>query len=127
MVKSEERGVRRKHHNLLAWQQAITLVEDVYRLTASFPTTETYGLSAQMRRAAVSIPSNIAEGAARNGGREFVHFLGIARGSLSELDTQLIIARNLGYIAEVAQYEKRIDEIFALLGGLINSLRETKP
>ena len=119
--------MRRKHQNLLAWQQAIALVEEIYRLTALFPTTETYGLVAQMRRAAISIPSNIAEGAARNGKPEFVHFLGIARGSLSELDTQLTIACNLGYIADLAPCEKQIDEIFALLGGLINSLRVTKP
>ena len=116
--------MRRKHQNLLAWQRSVALVEEVYRLTTSFPATDIYGLVAQMRRAAISIPSNIAEGAARNGEREFVHFLGIARGSLSELDTQLIIARNLGYLADLTPYEKNMDEIFALLGGLINSLRE---
>jgi four helix bundle protein len=99
--------VRRKHHNLLAWQHSVALVEEVYRLTASFPASETYGLVAQMRRAAISIPSNIAEGAARNGSREFVHFLGIARGSLSELDTQLTIAGNLGYLADLTPHEKK--------------------
>lgn len=106
---------------------AIARVEETYRLTALFPTTEIYGLAAQMRRAAISIPSTIAEGAVRNGSREFVHFLGIARGFLSELDTQLTTARNIGYLADLTNYEKSMDEIFALLGGLINSLRVTKP
>ena len=79
-----------------------------------------------MRRAAVSVPSNIAEGAARLGSKEFLHFLGIARGSLSEIDTQLIIAGELGYVAdeeEMTDIEKQISNTFGLLNGLINSLK----
>ena len=115
--------MRRKHHELLAWQRAIQLVKAVYELTASLPASEQFGLSAQMRRGAISIPSNIAEGAGRNSSKEFLHFLGIARGSLSELETQVVIARELGYVAETDSIEKQIDDVFGLLGGLINSLR----
>ena len=81
--------MRRKYRDLHAWQRAIELVKVIYRLTAAFPDSERLGLTAQMRRAAVSVPSNIAEGAARRTTREYLHFPGIARGSLSELDTQL--------------------------------------
>jgi four helix bundle protein len=116
----------RRHTELLAWQRAIQLVKEVYRLTSTFPDTERYGLTAQMRRSAVSVPSNIAEGAARNGKAEFLHFLGIARGSLSELDTQLVIARELGYCQPDELIEKLIDDVFGLLGGLINSLKTSK-
>ncbi|MDX9707241.1 MAG: four helix bundle protein [Azospira sp.] len=115
--------MRRKHRDLLAWQHAIELVEVVYRLTALFPDSERYGLTAQMRRAAVSVPSNIAEGAARTTTREYLHFLGIARGSLSELDTQLVIAQELAYCATIAEAEQRISDTFGLLKGLINSLK----
>jgi four helix bundle protein len=86
--------VRRKHHDLLAWKLAVELVIDLYDLTSSFPPTQTYGLTAQIRRAAVSVPSNIADGAARTTKREFAQFLRIARASLSEIDTQLEIARS---------------------------------
>ena len=73
------------------------MVEEVYRLTATFPREEQFGLTSQMRRAAISVPSNIAEGAARNGTKELIHFLGIATGSLAELDTQLALAVRLGH------------------------------
>jgi four helix bundle protein len=116
--------VRRKHHDLRAWQTAIVLVKEVYQLTSDFPADERFGLTSQMRRSAVSIPSNIAEGAARHTSKEFLHFLGIARGSLSELDTQLIIARALDYTTESGTLDQHIDDVFGLLGGLINSLRK---
>lgn len=109
--------MRRKHHDLQAWQFAIRLVKDVYTLTANFPSSETYGLTNQMRRSAVSVPSNIAEG------KEFLHFLGIARGSLSELETQIVIAREIGYLSDSAALERQIDDVFGLIGGLINSLK----
>jgi len=80
------------HRELIAWQEAVLLVEMVYRETAAFPREEVYGLSAQLRKCAISIPSNIAEGAGRNTSKELVQFLGIANGSRSELDTQLFIA-----------------------------------
>ena len=88
----------RGHRDLLAWQEAISLVGIVYQCTANFPKEEVFGLTGQMRRAAVSVPSNIAEGAARNSKREFVQFLGFARGSLSELETQVIISQDLGFL-----------------------------
>jgi four helix bundle protein len=117
--------VRRKHHQLLAWQQAIVLVKSVYEATAKFPKEELYLLTSQMRRCAVSVPSNIAEGAARSGSREFLQFLGIARGSLSELETQVLIAKELGYLKNYDALAEQIDSVFRLLGGLINSLRKT--
>lgn len=117
--------MRRTHQDLLAWQLAMQLVKDVYARTSRFPQHEQYGLTAQIRRAAVSIPSNIAEGAARNTRREFRHFLGISRGSLSELDTQLLIARSLGYAEDMQGIDETLERVFALLGGLINSLGES--
>ena len=84
-------GVR-KHHELRVWSEAISLVKEIYRITSMFPREELYGLISQMRRAAVSVASNIAEGAARSGNREFMHFLYMARGSLSELETQVTVA-----------------------------------
>jgi len=122
-VRSRELGVRRIHHDLLAWQHAIQLVKEVYQLTSELPDSERFGLSAQMRRAAVSVPSNISEGAARISHKEFLHFLGIARGSLSELDTQVVIAQELGYVTGIDDIEKSISDLFGLLNGLINSLK----
>jgi len=88
------------HKDLQVWQEGLDLVEQVYHLTKLFPSTEIYGLCSQMRRAAVSVPSNIAEGAARRGEKEFIQFLYVALGSLSELETQCFIARRLGYFEE---------------------------
>ena len=102
---------------------AIQLVKLIYATTASFPKDEMYGLTSQMRRAAVSVPSNIAEGAARGGTREFVQFLTMARGSLSELETQILIARELGYFKEAVGVDTLIEELFRILGGLIASLK----
>ena len=87
------------HEQLEAWRFAMQLVNAVYQMTAAFPAEERYGLAQQMRRAAVSIPSNIAEGAGRNGAKEFLNFIGIARGSLAELETQLQLAVMLGFAA----------------------------
>lgn len=98
------------------------LAETVYALTASFTDSERFGLTSQMRRSAVSVPSNIAEGAARGGDKEFIHFLHIARGSLSELDTQLLLAKRLGFPGDFAATESTMDSAFKLLGGLINAL-----
>lgn len=115
--------MKRTHHNLEVWREAIKLVKAVYQLTTKFPQHETYALTSQMRRAAISIPSNIAEGAARSGDKEFLQFLFIARGSLSELETQIIISQELGYIQEDRNFLETIEKIFALLGGLIKSVQ----
>ena len=81
------------HRDLVAWQLSMDLVEQIYLLTASFPSCEKFGLVSQMRRAAVSVPSNVAEGAARNSSKQFLQFLFIARGSLSELQTQICLQK----------------------------------
>ncbi len=87
------------HEQLDAWKFSMELAKVVYQMTATFPAEERYGLSQQMRRAAVSIPSNIAEGVGRNGAKEFLNFIGISRGSLAELETQLQLAVMLGFAA----------------------------
>jgi len=104
----------------------MNLVSVVYKATAAFPQDEKYGLTAQLRRAAVSVPSNIAEGAARESAKEFGQFLIMARGSLSELETQLQIAKSLGYITEerLRALQEPLDAVFALIGGLLRSIRQ---
>lgn len=115
--------MKRKHHDLIAWQEAMALVKDVYFITKDFRKEEMYGLTNQMRRAAVSVPCNIAEGAARTSGKEMLQFLAIARGSLSELETQIIISNDLGYLKATKEVINRVEHIFALIGGLMNSMR----
>lgn len=88
------------HRDLLVWQKGMKLVTEVYRVTKTFPKDELYGLTNQLRRAAVSVPSNVAEGYARNSRNELHHFVGQARGSLAELETQIEIAASLGYLSE---------------------------
>ena len=116
--------MRRKHHDLLAWQQGIALVKAVFRLTQNFPQSELYALTSQMRRAAVSVPANIAEGMGRNSTKELLQFLTIARGSLSELDTYLVLTRELEYSKDTSDIETTIDRVFGLIGGLINAHRK---
>jgi four helix bundle protein len=118
--------VRRRHHDLLAWQQGIQLVKVIYRFTETFPKTEIYALTSQMRRAAVSVPANIAEGTGRNSTKELLQFLIIARGSLAELETYVVLAKELGYAANTEQAEDQIDRVFGLLGGLINAHRKAR-
>ena len=115
--------MKRKHHDLIVWQQGISLVKDVYRLTAKFPESEKFGLSSQMQRAAVSVPANIAEGVGRNSPKERIQFLAIARGSLTELETHAIIAKELGYTTNTQDLLALIDRVFALLNGLMNAER----
>jgi len=115
--------MKRKHHDLIVWQQGIVLVKEVYRLSNGFPESEKFGLSNQMRRAAISVPANIAEGVGRNSLKERIRFLAIARGSLTELETHAIIARELGYSADTQQLLDLIDRVFALLNGLMNAER----
>ena len=114
---------RRRHHSLQVWQEAMHLVKEIYRITSGFPKEEMYALVGQMRRAAISIPSNIAEGSARTGNKELLQFLSIARGSLSELETQVFIAKELNYLKDETELLMRIDKIFGLIGGLIKSIR----
>ena len=112
----------RPHYRLQAWREAMELVKEVYRVTQAFPKEEMFGLSAQVRRAAVSVPSNIAEGAARRGAREFAQFLNIAMGSISELDTQLMIAASLGYLTEDDPVFGGLERVSRLLAGLKRSV-----
>ena len=111
------------HRELIAWQEAVRLVEMIYRETADFPREEVYGLAAQIRRSAVSIPTNIAEGAGRNSSKELVQFLGIANGSRSELDTQLVIASRLGLIGTDSQVFKQLERVGRLLTALRKSIQ----
>lgn len=114
----------RKHHELLVWQEAMSLAKAVYALTSNFPPEERFGLTSQLRRASVSVPSNIAEGAARGSNKEFRQFLIIARASLSELDTQLILARELGFTGDFQPSMNQLDTTFKLLGGLIHAIEK---
>jgi four helix bundle protein len=114
----------RSYQDLIGWKKSIALVTEVYRSTQNFPRPETYGLTSQIRRAAISIPSNIAEGQGRRSRGEFKQFLGHARGSVFELESQIIIARNLSYLDE-AQAEAlltQITELGRIINGLLSSL-----
>lgn len=113
----------KNYEDLKVWQKAMGFVEVVYRATSQFPEDERFGLTSQLRRAAVSIPSNIAEGAGRSSDKEFIRFLYIARGSVSEVKTQLLIATRLGFITdESGELLNQLDEISRMLNGLRNNL-----
>ncbi len=111
------------HKDLDAWKEAIALVKDIYRGTEKFPDSERYGLTNQMRRAAVSVPSNIAEGAARSSDKEFVRFLDVAFGSCAELETQIIISDELGYIENDRELLNQIEVVKKLIKGLMKYLK----
>lgn len=113
------------HKDLDVWKRAVDLVATIYKTTSSFPKEEIYGLTSQIRRAAVSVPSNIAEGAARNHDNEFRQFLYIALGSSAELDTQLIIANRLGFVDDEKTQElmTELNSISRMLQGLIKSIK----
>jgi four helix bundle protein len=115
--------------DLIAWQKALALVNVIYDATDKFPKAEIFSLTNQIRRAAVSIPSNIAEGQAHHSHREFLHSLRHSRGSLAELETQLLIAAARKYLNEEHKLEilTRIDELSRILSGLISSLKERTP
>ncbi|MGY4877576.1 four helix bundle protein [Vreelandella aquamarina] len=116
-------GVMRKHQQLRVWQEAMDLVVAVYAMTSTFPHAERFGLVSQMQRAAVSVPSNIAEGAARGSKPDFLRFLHIARGSLSELETQCQIAQRLGYTTDISALVITINSVFSQIGGLIRHVK----
>jgi four helix bundle protein len=111
--------------DLKAWQLAMDFVEGVYQATAKFPAHEQYGLTGQLRRSAVSIPSNIAEGRSRDSSREFLKFLSIAYGSLAETQTQLEIARRLAYLdsAVESKIQERGNEVGRVINGLAAAIR----
>lgn len=115
----------RSYRELIVWQKAMDLVTSIYDLTKRFPKDETYGLTNQMRRAAVSIPSNIAEGQGRDSTKEFLHHLSIAYGSLMEVETQILIAENLNYLNkdETKVILNNTSEIGRLINGLSRSLK----
>ena len=114
------------HKELIAWQKAIELVEEVYKMTQTFPKEEMFGIISQMRRCSISIPSNIAEGHSRNSSGEFKQFLGIAKGSSAELETQLIIAQKLGYITneKLGEVNSVLVDVRKLISGLLRSLNK---
>ena len=122
------RGEVRHYRDLLVWQKAVAWVEAIYAVTRRWPTDERFGLISQVRRAAVSVPSNIAEGCARRSTAEFVRFLSIARGSLAEVETQIIIASRLDYLDQSAETSvlEAADEISRMLAGLIAKLEERR-
>lgn len=115
------------HKKLEVWKKSMEMVLEVYQITKGFPGEEKYGLISQIRRAAVSVPSNIAEGAARNTKREFINYLHTAQGSLSELDTQLELSLGVGYMTSesLKPIQDLIQSIDKMLTGLIKSLRRT--
>ena len=113
------------YRDLIAWRKGMTLVTEIYRATRMFPRDELYGLTSQLRRAAISIPSNIAEGQARYSRREFHHFLSNARGSLAEVETQIMLANALRYLQsdEMKKLLAETAELGRILNGLIASTK----
>jgi four helix bundle protein len=122
---SEKVRKSRSYRDLEVWKSAVIFVKEIYLVTAQFPPAEIYGLTGQIRRSAVSITSNIAEGQGRNSGKEFRQFLGIALGSVAEAETQLIIAKEIAYlnVEELNPLLERIDHIRKMLRWLSNSLK----
>jgi four helix bundle protein len=113
------------YRHLIVWQKAVVMVTDIYRATQDFPRQETYGLTSPLRRSAASVASNIAEGQGRLSRREFHHFLGVARGSLIEVETQVVIAENPGYLskADAQHLTCASGEVSRLLHGLMQAIR----
>lgn len=118
--------MEKPHKKLKAWQLAMDIVVDVYKASGKFPSDERFGLISQMRRSAVSVPSNVVEGAGRQSKKEFVNFLHIAQRSLSELDTQLELAKRLEFIDEITwkDLDKKLIEEDKVLSGLIKSQKK---
>ena len=114
------------HKDLRVWQQSIEMVTSIYLMTKAFPKDELFGLVSQMRRAAVSVPSNIAEGYARGTDREKLHFLRISSGSMSEIETQLMLSLNLGYVSQEAfdELSENVTSVWKQLNALISSLKK---
>jgi four helix bundle protein len=115
--------MRRNHRDLKVWQESTALVDTIYQTSSSFPPDERFGLTTQLRRAAVSVPANISEGCARMGTKELLHYLSIAQGSLFELDTLIEIALRLGCLNDASEITRKIDAVSGLVMGLAASLR----
>lgn len=113
------------HEDLEIWKLSLNLVKETYELTDKFPEKEIFVLTSQMRRAAISIPSNIAEGAARYSKKEFANFLNIALGSLSELETQYIISNQIHHLNDISEIKIKIKRIRIMISSLIKKLRST--
>ena len=126
---SGKKSVAQSYHDLLVWRKGLVLAKEIYKLTAGFPSEEKFGLISQMRRAAVSVPSNIAEGQARNTLGEFVQFIAYAEGSLAELDTQLTLAVELAFVtSEKARFSlDAVAELRRMLNGLRRAISAQKP
>ena len=118
----------RSYQDLIVWQKAMELVTKIYQVSNKFPRDEVFALTSQLRRAAISVPSNIAEGQGRSSRKEFIYFLGNAKGSLSEVETQILIARNLSYVSDedLNTLLELSAEVGRILNGLLTSLREKK-
>jgi len=113
------------YRDLVAWQKAMDLVDAVYRMTREFPRDEVHGLTSQIRRAAVSVPSNIAEGQGRRSAKEFLQHLSVAYGSLREVETQALIAQRLGYLTD--ECATQVGELAGEVGRLVNGLARSVP
>jgi len=114
----------KSHKDLDVWKKSIDLVAQIYELSKCFPKEEVFGLQGQIRRAAVSIPANISEGASRNTKKEYIQFLYIALGSASEVETHLIVSRKIGFISAIDEALANIENIKKMLNGLISFLRK---
>ncbi len=115
------------YKELNVWQKSMDLIEEIYKITCNFPSEEKFGISMQMRRASVSIPSNIAEGWGRSSLKEYIQLLVIARGSLMELETQLEISKRLNYVRDSDMVLNLISEVGKMLNGLLGSLKNKLP
>ena len=111
------------HKDLVVWKKAMDFVVKVYSITGDLPTREMYGLTSQMRRSAISIPSNIAEGSARRNTKEFIQFLYIAQGSLAEIETQFEICQRIGYVTNISEIQNEIKSIRVLISKLVKALQ----
>ncbi|HEX8494490.1 MAG TPA: four helix bundle protein [Pyrinomonadaceae bacterium] len=119
----------KSYQELIVWQKAMNLVESIYQISGRFPKDEIYGLTSQLRRAVISVPSNIAEGQGRNSTKEFLHHLSIAYGSFMETETQLQISGRLGYLqdAETTRLLEQTAEVARLINGLSRALLNKQP
>ncbi len=117
-------SVLKSYKELIVWQKSMILVKEIYKISSSFPDNEKFGLTSQMRRASVSIPSNIAEGWGRLSRKSYIQFLRISRGSLFELETQILITKELNYISDSEIIENLITKISKMLNSIIKKLDE---